>query len=188
MQGCLCFKSLRYPPWMAAPRSATAGAHSTSLLGLFWVVVWNVCWYLSLKWTAGYDRKRGSQTSFKCHFTKHIAEHGAVETSCYRCFSRWKQPTLCKIKLATCLPCEHCACAICAARCIWTQTLVSHYIVSSPHENKYSHEHSCPKSKHTLWKNGSKGAYVMKRCCRQVSVSNLFVLRLPYLMSALTND
>lgn len=45
-------------------------------------------WYLSLKWTAGFDRKGGSQTSFKCHFTKHIAEHTAVETLCYRWFSR----------------------------------------------------------------------------------------------------
>lgn len=122
---------------MSAPCLVTVGVHCANLLGLFWVVVWNVCWYLSLKWTTGSDRKGGSQTSFKCHFTKHIAEHSAEETLCYRWFSRWKHPTLCKIKLETCLPFEHCTCAICTVRCIWTQILASHYTVSSLYQSKY---------------------------------------------------
>lgn len=41
---------------------------------------------------------------------------------------RWKHPTLCKIKLATCLTSEHCTRAIRAVRCILTQMLILHYI------------------------------------------------------------
>lgn len=52
---------------MAAPCSVTVASY-------FWVVVWNVCWYLSLKWTSGSDRKWGSQTSFKCQSTKRSTE------------------------------------------------------------------------------------------------------------------
>lgn len=73
---------------MAATCLVAAWVHCANLPELFWVVVWNVCWYLSLKWTAGYDRKGGSLTSFKCHYTKRM-QHIAAESSHACCLFFW---------------------------------------------------------------------------------------------------
>lgn len=73
---------------MEATCLVAAWVHCANLLELFWVVVWNVCWYLSLKWTAGYDRKGGSLTSFKCHYTKRAqqARHRACTNAVWLFF------------------------------------------------------------------------------------------------------
>lgn len=133
-----------------------------------------MCWYLSLKWTAGYDRKGGSLTSFKSHYTKDIAEHSTVETLSYHCLSRWKHVTLCKIKLTTCLPFKPCTWAICAKAgftlcssiTIWEQVLTQVQLLKI---QKYC----CGKIDqrvHMQWNSGSRCVCV-KPVCPAVTLS-----------------
>lgn len=160
---------------MAATCFVPVWVHYTNLIWVILSVCVSMCWYLSLKCTAGYDRKGGSLTSFKSHWTKHIAEHSTVETLCYHCLSGWKHVTLCKIKLPTRLPFKPCTRAICAkagfALCsfitIWEQVFKQ---VQPLKIEKYCLARLI------------KGCilYAMKQW-QQVCVSNLFVLRLLYL-------